>query len=188
MHSCTCVYLFASTYVRMRLRVCMFASRMYACWPTYVCVYVCIYVVCKYTIIIPAFPASMHVCMDDCMYPYIAPWVHHQPMSKAHLAIIFHASLSCAFPFSTYNFISSLHHYFTSPSHSLFGRPLFVFPFISPNTASFTSLLSSILQMCPNKFNFLSLVRCKMFLLQPILFLISSFMIFCCHLTFRILR
>src|SRR6218665_269472 len=38
----------------------------------------------------------------------------------------------------------------------------FVFPFISPNTTSFTSLLSSILQMCPNKFNFLSLILCMM--------------------------
>src|SRR6218665_2217517 len=118
--------------------------------------------------------------------PSIVPWVHHPLVSNARLTIIFHASLSCAFLFSMN--ISSLYHSFTSPSHSPFGRPLFVFPFISPNTTSFPSLLSSILQMCPNKFNFLSLVRCKMFLLQPILFLISSFMIFCCHLTFRILR
>src|SRR6218665_3193869 len=74
--------------------------------------------------------------------------------------------------------ISSLHHSFTSSSHSLFGRSLFVFPFISPNITSFTSLLSSILQMCPNKFNLLSWILCKMFLLLPILFLISSFVIF----------
>src|SRR6218665_3954662 len=79
--------------------------------------------------------------------------------------IIFQASLSCAFLFSMY--ISPLHHSFTSSSHSIFGLPLFVFPFISPNTTSFTSLLSSILQMCPKKFNFLSLILCKMFLLLP---------------------
>src|SRR6218665_2108206 len=69
-----------------------------------------------------------------------------------------------------------------------FWSSFFIFPSISPNTTSFTSLLSSILQMCPNKFNFLSLILCKMFLLLPILFLISSFVIFCCHLTFRIHR
>src|SRR6218665_2828017 len=82
--------------------------------------------------------------------------------------------------------ISSLHHFFTSSSHSLFSRPLFVFPFIFPNTTSSTSLLSSILQMCLNKFNFLSLIICMMFLLLPIFFLISSFVIFCCilHLEF----
>src|SRR6218665_106798 len=56
--------------------------------------------------------------------------------------------------------------------------PIFVFLLIVPNTTSFTSLLSSILQMCPNKFNFLSLILYKMFLLLPILFLISSFVIF----------
>src|SRR6218665_1590792 len=119
--------------------------------------------------------------------PSIVPWVHHPLVSNARLTIIFHASPSCSFLFSMN--ISSLHHSFTSSSHSLFfGCPLFVFPFISPNTTSFTSLLSSILQMCPNKFNFFSLILCKIFLLLPILFLISSFMIFCCHLTFRILR
>src|SRR6218665_2110999 len=59
-----------------------------------------------------------------------------------------------------------------------FDHPLFVFPFISPNTTSSTSPLPSILQMCPNKFNFLSLILCKMFLLLSIPFLISSFMIF----------
>src|SRR6218665_2272405 len=61
----------------------------------------------------------------------------------------------------------------------LFGRPRFVFPFISPNTNSFISLLSFVLQMCPNKFNFLSLILCMMFHLLPIIFLISnSFVIF----------
>src|SRR6218665_1360579 len=83
---------------------------------------------------------------------------------------------------------SSLHHSFTSSSHSLFGFPLFVFPSISPNTTSYISLLSSILHMCPNKLNFFSLILCMMFLFLPIPFLISSFVIFCCHLTFRILR
>src|SRR6218665_2610129 len=78
------------------------------------------------------------------IHPSIVPWVHHPLVSNAHLTIIFHASLSCAFHFSMH--ISSLHHSFTSSSHSIFGRPLFVFPFISPNTTSFTSLLSSILQ------------------------------------------
>jgi len=34
------------------------------------------------------------------------------------------------------------------------------------------------LQMCPNKFNFLSLILCMIFLLLPIPFLISSFVIF----------
>src|SRR6218665_1362995 len=57
-------------------------------------------------------------------------------------------SLSCTFLFN------SLHH---SSSHSLRGLPLVVFPSIFPNTTSFTSLLYSILQMWPNKFNFISL-------------------------------
>src|SRR6218665_3241611 len=96
--------------------------------------------------------------------------------STARLTIIFHASLSCAFLYSMN--ISPLHHSFTPSSHSLFDRPLFVSPFISQKTTSFTSPLHSILQICPNKFNFLSLILCKMFLLLPILFLISSFMIF----------
>jgi len=119
------------------------------------------------------------------IHPSNVPWVHHQLMSNAHLTLIFHASLSCAFFSRMY--ISSLHHSFISSSHSLFGLSLFVYPSISPNTTSFTSLLSSILQMCPNKLNFLSLILCTMFLLLPILFLISSFIIFCCHLTFRTL-
>src|SRR6218665_310193 len=38
-------------------------------------------------------------------------------------------------------------------------------------------LLSSILQVCPNKFNFLSLILCMMFLLLSILFIIFSFVI-----------
>src|SRR6218665_1693009 len=61
-------------------------------------------------------------------------WVHHPLVSNAHLTIVFHASV-CAFLFRMY--ISSLHHSFTSSSHSLFGLPLFVFPSISPNTTSF---------------------------------------------------
>ena len=72
--------------------------------------------------------------------------------------------------------------YIVQPFH-----PLFVFPFISPNTTSFTSLLSSILQMCPNKFNFLSLILYMMFLLLNILFLIYSFVILCCHHTFSLM-
>src|SRR6218665_2608432 len=82
------------------------------------------------------------------IHPFIVPWVHHPLVSSARVTIIFHTSLSCAFLFSIN--ISSSHHSFTSSSHSLFGRPLFVFPFISLNTTSFTSLLSSILQMPPN--------------------------------------
>src|SRR6218665_1200167 len=76
-------------------------------------------------------------------HPCIVPWVHHPLVSNAHLTSIFHASLSCAFFFSMCMYISSLLHSFTSSNHSLFGRPLFIFPFISPNTTSFTSLLSS---------------------------------------------
>src|SRR6218665_1098619 len=115
------------------------------------------------------------------IHPSNVPWVHHPLVSNAYLTIIFHASLSCTFLFRTY--ISSLYHSFTSSSSSLFSLPLFVFPSISPNTTSFTSLLSSILQMCPNKFNFLSLILCMMFLLLPILFLISSFVILQRHFT-----
>src|SRR6218665_1610599 len=107
--------------------------------------------------------------------PFKFPWVHHPSVYCAHLTIIFHATLSCAFLFRMY--ISSLHHSFTSSSHSLFGLPRFVFSSISPNQ-SFTCLLSSILQMCPNKFNFLSLILCMMFHLLLILFLTSSFVIF----------
>ena len=55
-----------------------------------------------------------------------------------------------------------------------FWSSSFCFSSISPNTTS-TSLPSYILQMCPNKFNFLSLILRMMFLLLPILFLISSF-------------
>src|SRR6218665_3214208 len=95
-------------------------------------------------------------------------------------------SRSCTFLVRMY--ISSSHHSFTSSSHSLFGLLLFVFPSISPNTTSFISLLSFMLQMSPNKFNFLCLILCMMFHWLSILFLISSFVIFCCHLTFRILR
>ena len=64
----------------------------------------------------------------------------------------------------------------TSYSRSLLGLPLFVFSSISPNTTYFT-----ILQMCPNRFNFLSLILCMMimFLLLSILFLISSCVIIC---------
>jgi len=87
----------------------------------------------------------------------------------------FHESLSCAFPFSSY--ISSLHHSSISSSKSLLGLPLFVFPSISPNTYSFTSLLSSILQMCQNNFNLRSFIRCMMSLLIPVRFHISSFVI-----------
>ena len=71
--------------------------------------------------------------------------------------------------------------FYTLSIHHLFGLPLLIFPSISQNTTSFTSLLFSILQMCLNKFNFLSLILCKMFLLLPkvsILFLISSFLYF----------
>ena len=95
------------------------------------------------------------------------PWVHHPLVSNSRLTIIFYASLFCAFLFRMY--ISSLHHSFTSSSHSRFGLPLFVSPSVSPNTTSFTSLLSSILRMCPNKFNFLSLILC--FSCYPLFFL-----------------
>ena len=74
--------------------------------------------------------------------------------SSAHLTI-FYASLSWAFLFRIC--ISYLHHAFTSSSHSLLGLPLLVFPSIFPNTTSF-SLLFSILPMCPNMFNVLSLI------------------------------
>src|SRR6218665_2038674 len=88
--------------------------------------------------------------------------------------------------------ISSLHHFFTSSSHSLFGRPLFVFSFISPNTTSFIPVcylplyrfvqISSISSPCFS-------VRCFFCYSFFFLFLeISSLVIFCCHLTFRILR
>src|SRR6218665_1891520 len=73
------------------------------------------------------------------IHPSNVPWVHHPLVSNAHLTFIFHVSLSCTFLFRMY--ISLLHHSFISSSHSLFGIPLFVFPSISSNTTSFTSLL-----------------------------------------------
>jgi len=82
------------------------------------------------------------------IHPSNVPWVYHPLVSNAHLTIIFHEFLPCAILFRMY--INSLHRSFISSSHSLFGLPLFVFSSISPNTTSFTSLLSSILQMCAN--------------------------------------
>src|SRR6218665_453939 len=78
-------------------------------------------------------------------------------------------------PFQNVYFLVTPFHYIVQP-FSFWSSS--VFPSISPNTASFTSLLSYILQMYPNKFNFLSLTLCMMFFLLPILFLISSFVIF----------
>src|SRR6218665_26268 len=86
-------------------------------------------------------------------------------------------------------YIPSLHHSFTSSSPSLFGLPLFVFHLISPNTTSFTSLLSSILHTCPDKFNFLSLTLCtRCFFCYTHSFSYFFIRDFCGHLTFRILR
>jgi len=90
----------------------------------------------------------IHTCTHTYIHPPNVPRVQHSLVSTAHLAIIFHVSLSCAFLFRLY--ISLLHHSFISSCHSLFGLPLFVFPSISLNTTSFISLLSSILQMCPS--------------------------------------
>src|SRR6218665_236531 len=96
------------------------------------------------------------------------PLVHHLLVLNGHLSNIFNVSLSCAFHFRM--FISSLHHSFTSSMVFLF-----LFSLSSPRyTTPFTSLLSSILQMCPNKFNFLSLIFCTMFLLLLTLSLTSA--------------
>src|SRR6218665_2187070 len=108
-------------------------------------------------------------CLILSIRPSIVPWVHHPLVSTAHLNFIFHASMSCAFLFRMY--ISSLYHSFFSSSHSFLGLSLFVFPSISPNTTFLTRLLSSILQMCPNKFNFLSVILCMMFFCCTFIFL-----------------
>ena len=102
-------------------------------------------------------------------HPSIVPWVHHPLVSNAHLPIIFHASLSCAL-LSAWIFPR-----YTIPlyRHAIpFLVVLFLFSLSSPRTPPLlpVCLLSSILQMCPNKFHFLSLILCKMFLLLPILF------------------
>src|SRR6218665_3287601 len=108
--------------------------------------------------------AATDYYVQKYIHPSIVPWVHHPLVSNARLTIIFNAPLSCAFLFSMN--ISSLHHSFTSSSHSLFGRPLFVFSFISPTTTSYTSLLlSSILQMCPNKFKLDTSVEWKNYII-----------------------
>ena len=93
----------------------------------------------------------IYVPTEISIHPSIVPWVHHPLVSNANLTIFStHLSVLCL-PFRMY--ISSLHHSFTSSSHSLF-----VFPSISLSTTSFTSLLSSILKMCQDKFNFLSMI------------------------------
>src|SRR6218665_90325 len=52
-----------------------------------------------------------------------------------------------------------------------FWSSSFCFSFHLPEQHSFTSQLSSFLQMCPNKFNFLSLILCMtLILLHKILF------------------
>src|SRR6218665_3007281 len=135
---------------------------------------------------------SMYECIRLCRYIYMYVSSIYCSMGSSPVGV--QCTLDYYFPRVSVLCLPFQHEYFlVTPFLYIvqpfpFCCPLFVFPFISPNTTSFTSLLSSILQMCPNKFNFLSLILCKMFLLLPILFLISSFMIFCCHLTFRILR
>src|SRR6218665_2829871 len=108
-----------------------------------------------------------------------------------HLIIIFHACLSLALiPFQHEYFLVTPFLYIVQPFP--FWSSSFCFLFHLPeHHLLYTSLLSSTLQICPNKFNFLSLFLCKMFLLLLILFLFlefSSLVIFCCHLTFTILR
>ena len=83
------------------------------------CVCVCVYV---HSCIV----LSVCVCLYEdlssvvryiLIHPSNNSWIHHPLASNAHFTIIFHASLSCAFLIRMY--ISSLHHSFTSPSHSL---------------------------------------------------------------------
>src|SRR6218665_2166676 len=64
-----------------------------------------------------------------------------------------------------------------SSSHSLHGLPLLNSPSIVPNITSFTSLLSFILHMCPNKFNFLFMICCMMFSLHCSLYSSAHFFI-----------
>jgi len=56
-----------------------------------------------------------------------------------------------------------------------------------PKVTSFTSLLSFILHMRPNRFSFLSMICCTMFFMHHNLLCTSSFVIFCSHLILNIL-
>ena len=108
-------------------------------------------------------------------------------MFNARLTSCLHVSYLQAFLFNSY--FPLLDHSFISSSHSLHGLPLVVFPSI-PQTPppSPVCYLPFYRSMCPNKFNFLCLIRCMIFLLLPTLFLISSFVICRYHLTFSVLK
>ncbi len=63
-------------------------------------------------------------------------------------------------------------------NHSLLGLPFLVRLSMIPNTTPFTSRLSSILQICPNRLSFLSMMSCTMFLVFPTRLRNSMFVIF----------
>src|SRR6218665_1804913 len=76
--------------------------------------------------------------MNRCQYSYEylylihlfnVPWLYHPLVSNAHLDLTFIFHASCAFLVRMYIF--SVHHSFTSSSHSLCGLPfLFSLPFL----------------------------------------------------------
>ena len=90
--------------------------------------------------------------------------------------------LSIASPYRVQ--ISLLHHATKSSVHLLLGLPLLFLSSIMPKTACFRSLSYCILHVWLRKFNFLSIILCTILMLVPVLFMISVFLIFCCHFAF----
>ena len=105
--------------------------------------------------------------MLSSIQPFVVPWVHHTLVSNERstrpTCTCFHTSLyilRLSFQFA-YLFVEPFI-CIIQPSVARSTVPLVVLPSISPNTTSFTSLLSSTLQIFPNEFNFLSLIRCSL--------------------------
>ncbi len=126
-----------------------------------------------YTILYPSHP-SIHHSMDSCLL-----------VSNARLTLHFHYVRSCAILLR--ECMSIWNHSLMSSNHSLFGLPLRVSPSMIPNNTPFTSRLSSIQQICPNRLSFLSMMSCTMFLVFPTRLRTSTFVIFWCQWMCKIL-
>jgi len=94
------------------------------------------------------------------IHPPISPWAQRPSVSNAVFTTCLHSSRSWAILLRV---CISL----TSSSHSLLGLPRSDVPSTIPNITFFTSLWSSILHMCPNKFSFLSMMSWMIFLVLP---------------------
>jgi len=111
----------------------------------------------------------------------LVPWVQCPLVSMTYFTKWLHFLLSIASPYRVQ--ISLLHQSTRSSVHLLLGLPSLFLPSIMPKTACFRSLSSCIPYMWPKKFNFLLIILWAILILVPILFMISVFLIFCCHLT-----